>query len=323
MTTPLKVLIVEDSKTDTELLIHQLRWGGYDITHARVESADAMAKALEETSWDLVISDNSMPQFSAIAALNLLGDKGIDIPFIVVSGTMGGEFALSAMRAGAQDYILKTDLTRLVPTVQRELKEAKERRGRKEAEEALSKVKEELELLKTLQSRAIRDPLTGLYNRRYLEEALERDIQRAKRKNSSVGLIMADLDFFKKFNDTWGHDAGDTLLKEVARVLKSSVRVDDLACRYGGEEFLLVLPDAELEDIQKKAHQILEGTQRLKITHQGVDLGPVTLSIGVSIFPGNGETPETLIKSADLALYEAKEKGRDRVVIASPQKKGK
>ena len=137
MSTPLHVLIVEDSEDDSLLLKSELARGGYDVTYRRVETADAMRAALAEGSWDIILSDHRMPQFSSLGALKLHKERKSDIPFIVVSGNMGEELAVGAMKAGAHDYIMKDNLTRLVPSVERELREAESRRQHRRAESIL------------------------------------------------------------------------------------------------------------------------------------------------------------------------------------------
>jgi diguanylate cyclase (GGDEF)-like protein/PAS domain S-box-containing protein len=171
-------------------------------------------------------------------------------------------------------------------------------------------------LRETLHHQSIRDPLTGLYNRRYLEEAMEREIYRAERHQSSLGLIMLDVDHFKQFNDRFGHDAGDELLRELGKFLIAKVRPTDIACRYGGEEFLVILPETTLTAVVNKAEQLREKCKRLTIVYQGRILGRTTISLGVAAFPEHGITPQALIQTVDKALYQAKEEGRDRLVVA-------
>lgn len=171
-------------------------------------------------------------------------------------------------------------------------------------------------LRETLHYQSIRDALTGLYNRRYLEEALEREIYRAVRHQRPLSIIMLDGDHFKRFNDEFGHDAGDTLLQEMGTFLKTRNRQTDIACRYGGEEFLVILPEMPLADAAHKAEQLREEFKCLNIIHQGQLLRRATISLGVAAFPEHGSTVKILIQTADKALYQAKEEGRDRVVVA-------
>jgi len=173
-----------------------------------------------------------------------------------------------------------------------------------------------LRLREALRSQSIRDPLTGLFNRRYLEETLEREIRRAVRSEQSLGVIMLDLDHFKNFNDTYGHDAGDTVLREAATFFTKSVRVEDIVCRFGGEEFVIILPMADLKATQARGERIRSKLRELVVMHQGQSVGQVTVSVGVAALPGHGTSPRGLIDSADAALYRAKREGRDRVVVA-------
>ncbi len=172
-----------------------------------------------------------------------------------------------------------------------------------------------LKLRETLRSQSIRDPLTGLFNRRYMEESLEREMRRANRGRHPVGIIMLDLDHFKKFNDTYGHDAGDALMRLVGSTLQRSIRAEDIACRYGGEEFTLILPEASLGDAAQRAESIREQIRNLNVQHRRQQLGGVTISAGVAIFPDHGPTGDAVLRAADAALYQAKALGRDRVAI--------
>lgn len=171
-------------------------------------------------------------------------------------------------------------------------------------------------LQETLRYQAIRDPLTGLFNRRYMEESLERELSRAMRHHASLGIIMLDLDYFKRFNDTFGHAAGDSVLRELGGFLQAHMRGEDIACRYGGEEFTLILLDAPLAAVAQRAEQIRAAVRRLTIRYRGQSLGAVTCSLGIAMFPEHGVTGEELVRAADLALYRSKAEGRDRVSIS-------
>jgi diguanylate cyclase (GGDEF)-like protein/PAS domain S-box-containing protein len=172
-----------------------------------------------------------------------------------------------------------------------------------------------MRLRETLANQAIKDPLTGLFNRTFMEDALQREIYRAGRKKTEVGVIMADIDHFKRFNDLHGHAAGDLVLVDLANFLKWRMRKGDVVCRYGGEEFALILPDSSLADTGERAVQLKDAVKGLRVSYAGLELGPVTLSMGVSAFPVSGDTPRDLLGAADQALYQAKQTGRDRVVV--------
>jgi diguanylate cyclase (GGDEF)-like protein len=168
-----------------------------------------------------------------------------------------------------------------------------------------------------LRELSVRDPLTGLYNRRYMEEILALEIIRAARKEYPIGIIMVDIDHFKRFNDIHGHAAGDAVLSQVGSFLRKYLRASDAACRYGGEEFLFVLPEASLKITQIRAEQMREEIKNMQISFHDQILEAVTLSIGVAVFPLNGSTGEVILKAADVALYQAKEAGRDCVIVAN------
>jgi diguanylate cyclase (GGDEF)-like protein len=174
-----------------------------------------------------------------------------------------------------------------------------------------------LQLRETLRQQSIRDSLTGLFNRRYLDETLPREILRATRTGSTLGVMMVDIDHFKQLNDTHGHEAGDAVLSALGGFLQHHVRGDDIACRYGGEEFTLILPGASLDAVCDRAEQLRVGVRSLVVRCNNTQLDPIALSLGVAMWPQHGETEEVLLQAADAALYRAKQKGRNRVEIAA------
>ena len=182
---------------------------------------------------------------------------------------------------------------------------------RKHAEEALLKSEA------LLREQSTRDFLTGLYNRRYLEETLERELLRASRKHLSLGIIMLDVDDFKRINDTSGHAAGDAILRELGNLLREHVRGEDIPSRYGGDEFIIVLPGASREVTQKRAELLRENIRQVHIQYEGQILEAVTLSLGVAVFPEGGVTSAAILRAVDDALYRAKRDGRDQVVLAT------
>jgi diguanylate cyclase (GGDEF)-like protein/PAS domain S-box-containing protein len=181
-----------------------------------------------------------------------------------------------------------------------------------QSEMALSNLK----LRDALLEQSIRDPLTELYNRRYMEESLNQQLSRVTRQLHPLGLIMIDIDHFKNFNDAHGHAAGDALLRELGRLLQSHIRGEDVACRYGGEEFLLIMPDASLEAAHQRAQQIQQEAKRLRVQDDGQSLVGITLSLGVAIYPEHGRSIDSVLRAADAALYRSKQEGRDRVAVA-------
>jgi diguanylate cyclase (GGDEF)-like protein/PAS domain S-box-containing protein len=181
---------------------------------------------------------------------------------------------------------------------------------RKQAEEAL------IESESTLREQSVRDHLTGLFNRRYMEETLERELMRASRKGLSLGVIMLDVDGLKRCNDTWGHAAGDAVLRELGSLLRMHFRGEDVSCRYGGDEFVIILPDATRKATYERAQFICGYAKQFRQTFEGKILDATTLSLGVAIFPEHGSNSTDILRAADNALYHAKHEGRAQVVMA-------
>ncbi len=175
-----------------------------------------------------------------------------------------------------------------------------------------------LKLHENLRDQTVRDPLTGLFNRRYLTESLGREMGRSGRRNLNLAVMAFDLDHFKGFNDSYGHGAGDAVLVAFSRLLQSASRGEDIACRMGGEEFVLIMPEMALDVAVRRAGELLAAVPMMTVMHDGQRLPPVTTSIGLAVFPEHGRKPEDLLKHADQALYRAKGDGRNRVVVAQP-----
>jgi diguanylate cyclase (GGDEF)-like protein len=170
-----------------------------------------------------------------------------------------------------------------------------------------------LALRDRLKDQSILDPLTGLFNRRYMEESFERERVRHRDRKRAFGVAMADIDHFKKFNDDFGHEAGDHVLKEIANALRRSLRPGDITCRFGGEEMVLLLPEADLEQTRQCAEHCRSAIEKLDLSHNGRSLGKVSISMGIAAFPDDGDSVDALIKKADLGLYQAKHAGRNQV----------
>ncbi len=182
---------------------------------------------------------------------------------------------------------------------------------RKQAQDALLKSEQ------LLREQSVRDHLTGLFNRRYMEETLKRELLRAARNQLSLGIIMLDLDDFKHFNDTFGHAAGDSVLHELGNMLQKHVRGEDIPSRYGGDEFIIIMPDASRKTTQERAELLRENVHQMHIAFEYETLKAITLSLGVANFPENGTACTTILKAVDDALYHAKHEGRDKVVVAN------
>jgi len=290
---PLRALIVEDSEDDAWLLLQELQRGGYELTHSRVDTPGAMHTELTSNTWDIVYSDFSMPQFSAFDALALLHSVGTDIPFIIVSGTIGEDRAVTAMKAGAHDYILKGNLKRLIPATERELREAMGRREHRKAEETIYRL-------------AYVDQVTGLPNRARFQELIGDAVKEAQKDGHCIALLLMDIDRFKEVNDTLGHDRGDVLLKQVGLRLNGVLNAPDIISRIGGDEFGILLSRVEGVSEIRETIKRLQDFLAPAFMIDGVPIS-VEASIGVATMPGNAEDPHELLQFADIAMYRAKQ----------------
>ena len=301
MSTPLRLLIVEDSEDDALLLLRELRKGGFEPRWQRIDTADGLVTALDREQWDLVIADFSMPQFSGTDALALLRARDTDLPFIFVSGTIGEEVAVAAMKTGAHDYVMKGNLRRLVPAIERELRDADMRR-------------EHRRIAARVEHLAYHDVLTDLPNRALLHDRLFQALATAQREEESLALLILDLDGFKDINDTLGHRVGDALLQELGRRLLQAIRDADTVARLGGDEFAVLLPGMGVEGVERVARRLLAAVAQPFSADQ-LEL-TVRASLGVAFYPTHGETADTLLQHADIALYNAKDSGNGIAIYA-------
>jgi diguanylate cyclase (GGDEF)-like protein len=302
--TPLNVLLIEDSEDDAALAVRALSLAGYDVRWKRVASAESLCEALDTGTWDLAIADYTMPGFTGTRALAIVREHDLDLPFIFVSGTIGEETAVAAMRTGAHDYIIKGSLARLAPAVERELRDAAVRRERTLANERVTYL-------------AYHDPLTELPNRALLQDRLEQAILTSKREKRSLALLVVDLDGFKAINDALGHHAGDRVLQQVASRMCAAVRHSDTVARLGGDEFAVLLQGSDLDGARLAAQQLLCDLQQPFV----VDGRPFVMhaSIGIAGSPLHGATTDDLLQKADIAMYLAKGH-RSGYMVYSPER---
>jgi len=277
-----------------DYLEHVSNWGEVSPSEATFTLRDCWA--LRRAQPHVVRQMRGEPLCGHVAPVSKSVSPYLCVP-LIAQGKMLGLLHVQRIKeeAGSMDSILNLAAT---------------------AAEEVSLALANLNLRETLHEQSIRDPLTGLYNRRFLEDSLIRELARAKRKTQPLSIILLDIDHFKRINDTFGHGAGDIVLRRLGLLLQAFVRESDVACRVGGEEFSLLLPEGPLPIATQRAEDIRKAVAELALKHEDQDLGAVTVSLGVATFPEHGTTAEAIIRAADQVLYAAKRKGRNRVVSA-------
>jgi diguanylate cyclase len=286
---PLRVLILEDRPEDAELILHELRRAGFDLNWRRVDD-EAGFKSKLDPELDLVLADYHQPQFNAMRALKIMQEAGLDIPFVIVSGAVGEDLAVAAVRQGAMDYVLKDRLARLGTAVKNAIEQAELRRRQRVAQAAL-------------EHQALHDSLTDLPNRLMLRE----EIQKAIGTNAYAVLLLLDIDNFKEVNDSFGHQVGDILLRQMGARLREPIDAGHLIARLGGDEFAILLPGVNAEQATRIARALLRALERPFLSEDHAL--EVTASIGIAAFPEHATDPETLLRRADVAMYTAKRTG--------------
>lgn len=301
LSSPLKMLIVEDSEDDALLLLRELKKGGIEPYSELVASEERLTLALRDNTWDIVITDHNMPGFSSFRVLELTRKYCADLPVIIVSGTIGEGVAVTAMKAGAQDYIMKDNLSRLIPAIDREVREGSMRQAKRVAET-------------TLEYMAYHDSLTDLVNRREFERRLAQALDDIQHNGGHHTLLYLDLDQFKIVNDTCGHIAGDHLLKQVAALLSDHIRADDTLARLGGDEFGVLLRGCDPAHARKIADKLCEEVREYRFVWHNKPFS-VSLSIGMVLIDKSYNKASELLSHADLACYAAKDRGRNNVQL--------
>lgn len=300
---PLRVLMVEDSADDELLLRRQLKNAGYNLLLQRVASDESLRTMMPPELWDVVISDYKIsPAFNGMDALHTVREFDKNIPFFLMSGTVGEDIAVEAMKSGASDYIMKDKSARLPQAIERELRQADERRIRLLAEQQMNFF-------------ASHDVLTGLWNRREFDLRLERLVQDAQGAQHTHVLLYMDLDQFKVLNDTLGHAAGDALLAQISALMGGYVRErSDTVARLGGDEFGVLMANCEIERALTVANELREAIQAYRFDWEG-QIFTIGISIGISLISASSKNSGELLAEADNACFTAKAKGRNQVHV--------
>jgi diguanylate cyclase len=295
MTTPLRALIIEDSADDAALILRELSRHGFQPLAVRVETREALHAALDGQEWDVIICDYRLPGFNGLEALAIVRRRNLDVPFVIVSGNIGEEIAVSAMKNGAQDYIMKDRLARLAPAIERELREAQVRRERRHAEDRARHL-------------ARYDAVTELPNLTQLQERLAAACADAAGGGTPLALMMLNISRFREFNEALGHNNGDVLLRAVAARLRRLAGPADIAARIGGDEFALALipgTPARARALTATAVEMMIPPFDVDGFHVGIDV-----RAGVALVPAHGTDPRQLLQRADVALACARRQNK-------------
>ena len=306
-----RILVVDDVQANVHLLTTYLKAVGYHVIPAR-DGEEALLK-VNETNPDLILLDIMMPKMNGLEVCSRIksNDTTKYIPVILVTALNEIEDKIKGQEAGADDFISKPfNKLELLTRVKSLLRI-------KSLHDQLNEKIAELEIAKErLRQLAITDGLTGLSNHRNFKEFLMRELDRAKRHQQNTSIIMIDIDYFKHYNDTHGHQAGDVLLKQISQLFSQNIRKNDLAARYGGEEFALVLIETGKQSASIVAEKIKNLVEDYAFQNEHTQPnGKVTVSMGVATYPEDAVDFDDLIRCADRRLYLAKERGRNRVVI--------
>ncbi len=314
-----KVLIVDDDAAIRGLLAELLRDDGYEAVEAT--GGDDALERYKAMPFDLILTDIRMAGMDGITLLKEVRAVNADAHVIIMTSHASMDTALSALKLGAYDYLMKPfeSLDLVLAAVARALESVRLQKERELLVASLTRNNLALErLTKLFRERAIRDGLTGLYNHRYFNEALAQEAERARRYSRQLAVLFIDVDHFKTYNDTHGHQRGDDLLRELGTILKNKIRDSDLAARWGGEEFVVLAPETGVEGAQAIAENLRAQVAASPFFEsESQPGGAITISIGVAVMDPAEDDTSSLIFRADQAVYEAKRAGRNLVRVAA------
>lgn len=311
----LRVLVADDDESIRGILTQVLEEDGYALTTAT--SGEEALELFRKSPFPLLITDIRMGGMSGIELLENVRKTHPETEVIIITSYASLETAIVALRAGAYDYLLKPfeELDLLNSVVNRAAEKIRLTRDNRYLVEQLRKKNEELESVNDLlRNLASQDGLTGLFNHRHFHECLSAELSRSGRHHHSFTLVFLDVDNFKNYNDLNGHLSGDTVLRDIGKILKTSLRGSDISARYGGEEFVILLPETSKQDgkfVAEKIRGLIES-----FPFHGREKQPlqkITVSAGVAAFPEDGKDSTALLDYADKALYRAKDKGKNTV----------
>ncbi len=300
----LKILVIDPEVADHILIRDSLQRSKVPASLQFVTSTEQGLKRLEKKEFDIILTDHHLPQANAFHLVSEVQQRPVPIPVIVLTRHDEARVAREAFQRGVDDYLLKEELEAI--SIFDVIGDVIEKRRQKE-----ELVRREV----LLKEQAERDGLTGLYNHRYFLDAIEKEFSRARRYRRPLSLIMIDLDGFKMINDTCGHPAGDQVLQKVSHLILQTVRFVDIVARYGGDEFSILVPETGLKDASKLAERIVREIHQNPFLFEN-RVFPLAASAGVACYRPDQRWTGTLLKEADQALYEAKKRGRNRVIVA-------
>jgi diguanylate cyclase (GGDEF)-like protein len=314
-----RILVVDDDQSILELMSLMLEEGGYQPSTA--ESAEEALTLFENDPFPLVFTDIRMSGMDGIELLKRIRKTNDDTQVVMITGHASLQSSLTSLREGAYDYLIKpiADFDVVLAVVERALEKVRLIIENRYLFEKLETSNRELESANsTLREITLRDGLTGLYNHRYLQEAIKTEVKRSQRHGRVFSILFCDIDHFKRYNDEHGHLMGDEVLRKFSDLLSNRLRQTDIACRYGGEEFVIMLPETNKESAVVLANSVRKlVSEHNFMEDSGTPGARVTVSIGVSSFPEDGERADDLLNCADKALYHAKRNGRNLVQVGN------